>query len=273
MQHEDLFEILKSIKLSEEHLRKTGEMVQEYKINFSKWMLLLNKGFNIILYGLGSKRCILQQFCESELDKKPFIVINGYFPTLTVKDILHTIRTDILKVNLSGRSDHEIVDGIADAFRSAPKIHLFLIIHNLDGPLLRKTKEQHLLSRLAKIKNIHLLASIDHINAPMMWDQTCVSNFNFLWWDSTTLLPYTKETAFENSVFLQNSGELSLAAMNNVFQSLTSNARGIYRLMVDNQLKKKKDSSYQGKEFFSSSISIKQQITFEFYRSQFTLFM
>lgn len=247
MQHEDLFEILRTIKLSEEHRIKTSELIQEHHAHFSKWILLLSKGFNIILYGLGSKQRILQQFCELELADRPFIVVNGFFPSLTVKEILHSIRTDILKLNLNGRTDHEIVDDIADAFRSAPNTHLFLVIHSIDGPMLRKTKDQHLLSRLAKIRNVHLLSSIDHINAPLMWDQTCMSNYNFLWWDCTTLLPYTNETAFENSVFLQNSGELGLAAMNNVFQSLTSNARGIYMLMVDNQLKNKKDSNYQGK--------------------------
>lgn len=246
LQHEDLFEILRSIKLSEEHRSKTCELNEGHQAHFSKWMLLLNKGFNVILYGLGSKQQILQSFCEIELSDHPLVIVNGFFPTLTVKEILHSIRTDILKTNLNGRTEHEIIDGIADAFRSVPNLHLFIIIHSIDGPMLRKTRDQHLLSRLAKIKNIHLIASIDHINAPLMWDQTCLSNYNFLWWDCTTLLPYTNETAFENSIFLQNSGELSMAAMNNVFQSLTSNARGIYMLMVENQLKSKKDSNYQG---------------------------
>lgn len=220
-------------------------MIQEYAQHFASWMLQLSKGFNIMTYGVGSKQCVLRKFCETYPDR-PYIIVNGFFPTLTVKDILNAIRTDIVTISATARTDHEIVDGIAVAFQRSPKTHLFLVIHNIDGPMLRKTKDQHILSRLAKIPNIHLLASVDHINAPLMWDQTCLSNYNFLWYDCTTMLPYTNETAFENSVFLQNSGELNLAAMNNVFQSLTSNARGIYMLLVESHMKNRKDANYQG---------------------------
>lgn len=221
-------------------------MILENSQNFGTWMLQLSKGFNIITYGIGSKQCVLQTFCETYPDH-PYIIVNGFFPTLTVKDILNGIRTEIVTISATARSDHEIVDGIAAAFQRSPKLQFFLVIHNLDGPMLRKTKDQHILSRLAKIPNVHLLASIDHINAPLMWDQTCLSNYNFVWYDCTTMAPYTYETAFENSVFLQNSGELNLAAMNNVFQSLTLNSRGIYMVLVEAHMKSRKDANYQGK--------------------------
>lgn len=246
LQHDDLFGILKSIQISKEHLLKIRELNQEHEYYFSKWMTVFRKGFNVIIFGLGSKQCTIQQFCEKRLSQCPVMIVNGFFPTLTVKDILYSIKSEILNLKSASGNDHEVVDAISDAFKSSPHSHLFLIIHNIDGPMLRKTKDQHILSRLAKIKNIHLLASIDHINAPMMWDQTCMSNYNFLWWDCTTMLPYTNETANENSALMQNSGELGLAAMKNVFQSLTTNARGIYMLLVKAQLKNKVDSNYQG---------------------------
>jgi hypothetical protein len=44
---------------------------------------------------------------------------------------------------------------------------LFIIVHNLDGPMLRSNKSQDVLSRLAKMEHIHMVASIDHINAPL----------------------------------------------------------------------------------------------------------
>lgn len=245
LQHDDLFALLRSIEMSEEHMINTTEMINDLEQCFDKWMLLLNKGFNIITYGVGSKQRVLQKFCEN-YPNYPYIVVNGFFPTITVKEIVNTVRSDIVNIGNASRTEHEIIDAIADAFHKSPDAHLFLVIHNIDGPMLRKTKDQHILSRLSKIRNVHLIASIDHINAPLMWDQTCLNNFNFIWFDCTTMLPYTNETAFENSVFLQNSGELGLAAMCNVFQSLTTNARGIYLLLVENQMKNKKDSNYQG---------------------------
>lgn len=224
-------------------------MLHDLKQHFGRWMLEMSKGYNIIVYGSGSKQQLLHEFCDVYLADKPLVVVNGFFPSLTVKDILQAIKVQLLEITTNSRNEHEVVDLIASALDSRPNAHMFLIINNIDGVMLRKTKDQHIISRLAKIKNLHLIASIDHINAPLMWDQTCTDNFNFVWYDCTTLLPYKNETAFENSVFFQSSGELDLAAMSNVFQSLTTNARGIYMMLVQNQIANQKDANYQGKQF------------------------
>lgn len=222
-------------------------MFDELKLNFNRWMLEMSKGYNIIVYGNGSKQQLLHSFCEEHVADKPLVVVNGFFPSLTVKDILQAIKVQLLEISTTSRNDHEVVDLIASTLDGMPNRHVFLVINNIDGVMLRKTKDQHIISRLAKIKNLHLIASIDHINAPLMWDQTCMDNFNFVWYDCTTMLPYKNETAFENSVFFQNSGELDLAAMSNVFRSLTTNARGIYMILVKNLIANHKDSNYQGK--------------------------
>ncbi|CAJ0965289.1 unnamed protein product [Ranitomeya imitator] len=48
-----------------------------------------------------------------------------------------------------------------------PSLELYLLIHNLDSHMLRGDKCQQVLGQLASISNIHVLASIDHINAPL----------------------------------------------------------------------------------------------------------
>lgn len=106
-----------------------------------------------------------------------------------------------------------------------------------------------------------------------VWDQNKLSNFNFSWWDCTTMLPYTDETAFENSLLVQNSGELALSSMRSVFSSLTTNSRGIYMLIVKYQLKNKGNATYQGMPFkdlywscreaflVSSDLALRAQLT------------
>lgn len=258
LQHDELFSLLNSIHSSAEHHHRIAEMLDGLRQNFDRWWREMQKGYNIIVYGLGSKQQLLYEFCDVYLHDRPLIMVNGFFPSLTVKDILQSIKVQLLEITINSRSDHETVDVIASTLASMPNAHIFIVINNIDGVMLRKTKDQHIISRLAKIDRIHLIASIDHINAPLMWDQTCMDNFNFIWYDCTTMLPYKNETAFENSVFFQNSGELDLAAMNNVFRSLTTNARGIYMILVKNQLANAKDSNYQGKlVIFSSSFGIK----------------
>lgn len=83
-----------------------------------------------------------------------------------------------------------------------------------------------------------------------MWDHTKLSNFNFSWWDATTLLPYTEETAFENSMLVHNSGGLVLSSMKNVLISLTENSRGIYLIIVKNQIINKGNVNFQGQYTF-----------------------
>ena len=44
-------------------------------------------GFNIVLYGLGSKRDLLERFRTTMLQDCIHIVINGFFPGISVKSV------------------------------------------------------------------------------------------------------------------------------------------------------------------------------------------
>ncbi|XP_019535543.2 origin recognition complex subunit 2 [Aedes albopictus] len=271
--HDQLFRLLKESRGSSEHQKVIQELHEEYESYFTKWLFLMDEGYNILLYGLGSKRNLLQSFHRKVLAGKPVIVVNGFFPTLTIKDILEAITGDLLDLNVHSGNFHELVDIIEEEFSYLPDTHLFLIVHNLDGTMLRNGKAQNILARLAKIDNIHMLASIDHINTPLIWDSSKLSYFNFSWWDVTTMLPYSDETAFENSLLVQNSGALALSSMKNVFQSLTSNSRGIFLAIVRHQLANKGNPHYPGMLFkdlysacreaflVSSDLALRAQLT------------
>lgn len=45
--------------------------------------------------------------------------------------------------------------------------HIYILIHNLDGIELQNYKVQHVLSRICSLKNVHLIASIDRVNAAL----------------------------------------------------------------------------------------------------------
>ena len=48
-------------------------------------------GFNILLHGLGSKRRLLEEFRKKMLPELVHIVINGFFPSLTIKSVSHVL--------------------------------------------------------------------------------------------------------------------------------------------------------------------------------------
>ena len=64
-------------------------------------------------------------------------------------------------------SQEECMRVISCTMNNNPQDKIYLLIHNIDGPMLRSPNAQDVLSRLASIPNIHLLSSIDHINAPL----------------------------------------------------------------------------------------------------------
>ena len=64
--------------------------------------------------------------------------------------------------------------------------------HHLPG--LRGTEEQALLAELAGCPGVHIVATVDHINAPLLWDVKTRAALNWLCHDATTFAPYFAET-------------------------------------------------------------------------------
>jgi len=80
----------------------------------------------------------------------------------------------------------------------------------------------------------------------LVWDQAKMSRLRWLWYDVTTFEAYTEETSYENSLLVQQCGALALSSLTHVMKSLTPNARGIFRLIVQYQIERKDDAHYQG---------------------------
>lgn len=74
-------------------------------------------------------------------------------------------------------------------------------------------------------------------------------------------------------MLVNNSGGLALSSMKNVFLSLTQNSRGIFLIIVRNQLNNKGNSAFQGMSFkelysrcredflVSSDVALRSQLT------------
>lgn len=119
----------------------------------------------------------------------------GFLPELSVKDVLDAIAND-LHLTLATANTHEAIDTIERKLRRSPDIHLFLIVHNLDGEPMRNELMQMVLCRLATIPNVHIIATIDSISLPSMWSTSQVDLFNFSWRKVITMLPDATKTSF-----------------------------------------------------------------------------
>ncbi|KFQ50553.1 Origin recognition complex subunit 2, partial [Pelecanus crispus] len=247
LNQQTLHDLLKKAPLA--YAAEIKELNQQHESLFSKWMLQLHLGFNILLYGLGSKRDLLEKFRTSVLQDSVHLVVNGYFPSITVRSILNSITEEVLDHIGTFRSPLDQLEFVIKRFKEDSSLELYVLIHNLDSQMLRGERSQQILAQLSSLPSIYLIASIDHINAPLMWDQAKLSLYNWLWYETTTFSPYVEETSYENSLLVQQSGSLALSSLTHVLRSLTLNARGIFRLLAQYQLENKDNPSYPGLSF------------------------
>lgn len=182
-----------------------------HRLAYPRFMRELEEGFNLIFYGMGSKRMPLNTFASEVCSKKGHVIVaNAFLSNFSIKELLASIE------RIPGVSDLIMPSGgverqtrrIFDFFSQSPKRRLFLIIHNIDAPTLRSAKAKSCLSLLASNSCIHLIASVDRINAPLLWSSTESSvrkqhhgyagdrrGYAWLWHDLTTLEPYDIELA------------------------------------------------------------------------------
>ncbi|KAI4482701.1 hypothetical protein M0804_008554 [Polistes exclamans] len=244
---------LQELLANQDHITKTHKKLiyslsKDYHDFFPMWYFIMEEGYTLLLYGLGSKRNLINDFHNQFISNHPTLVVDGFFPSLTIKDIFDSIIIDILELS-PPTAITECIELITNVLKKNPKDRLYLLIHNIDGIMLRSNKAQDALSTLARIPNFCIMASIDHINAPLLWDHTKHSKYNFYWWDTTTLLPYEAETSYESSLLIQHSGTLALSSLINVYLSLTSNARAMYNLLIQHQLDNNNNSDFSGMAF------------------------
>uniref|UniRef100_A0A669DA46 Origin recognition complex subunit 2 n=2 Tax=Oreochromis niloticus TaxID=8128 RepID=A0A669DA46_ORENI len=229
--------------------KEIQQLHDKHRIHFSKWMLQLQLGFSVLVYGLGSKKALLEDFRECHLSQEIHLVVNGFFPSITLKSILNALTCEVLDHQGTFRTPSDQIQFISHTLKDSPDLHVYLLIHNIDGPMLRGEKTQSALGQLASLPNLHMVASLDHINAPLVWDQFKQSQFNWLWWECVTFQHYSEETSYENSLLVQQTGALALSSLTHVLRSLTPNARGIFKLLVKFQLENKDNPSYAGLSF------------------------
>ncbi|KAF9075006.1 DNA replication origin binding protein [Rhodocollybia butyracea] len=237
---------------------------------FRRMFLEMQEGFNVMCYGYGSKRTMLNEFAVNTCSKAGHVVVaNAFQPHFGLKELLACIEKvpGIDSLPLPSSSMENQSRRICEFFsRPTQKRHLYLVIHNIDSPPLRLSRAQTCLSLLALHPKIHLVASIDHINSPLLWSSAELSarkgnqvedielsgrGFAWLWHDLTTLAPYDFELAHADRSSISGawgSGHKRDAATHNgatmvsetaaqhILASVTAKAKKLFALMAEKQL-------------------------------------
>ncbi|KAK0945107.1 Origin recognition complex subunit 2 [Friedmanniomyces endolithicus] len=244
LDHDDYFARINPYE--DPHAADIERLKQLHKRSFDQWIFELEEGLNICLYGYGSKRELVMEFAEytyrqAESQKARVIVVNGYTPGLTVRDILVAVGDLIAKGVKLPAQPAAILDLLMsklEEFTTTPPI--LLIIHSLDHVNLRKGITQAMIARLVAHPSISLLATCDTPNFPLLWDVSLTRQLRFLYHDATTFQPYRVEIDVVEEVnALLGRSRRRLGGKDGVayvLKSLPENARNLFKILVEEQL-------------------------------------
>ncbi|KAG7360072.1 origin recognition complex subunit 2 [Nitzschia inconspicua] len=201
-----------------------------YSVQWEDWRFLVSTNHSLLLYGVGSKRHLLQRFAHDELDQDGDVVeLDGYDKSITIEEILELLvdqwlegkdpSVDIYHVTCTNNDDnlrnpvyplngenYLVQKALAVGKRIAAIVEtsfrpIYLVLHTIDGPGLRNATAQEALSVLVSESvtkcgwnAIRLVASMEHVNAPtLLWDISTRQRFRWIWKEVHTHQPYVEE--------------------------------------------------------------------------------
>ncbi|KAL6527408.1 Origin recognition complex subunit 2 [Orobanche gracilis] len=234
------------------HEKETNDLVRSYKNSYSEWVFVLRCGFGLLMYGFGSKKALLEDFASTALTDYSVVVINGYIQSINFKQVAVTLAEllcDQLKMKLKStlanknqqpfhtRSMDDLISFLDGPHLEVDECFICILVNNIDGPGLRDSETQQYIARLAACSHIRMVASIDHVNAPLLWDKKMVhTQFNWYWYHVPTYAPYKVEGMFFPLVLTHTGSAQNVKTASLVLQSLTPNAQSVFKLLADHQL-------------------------------------
>ncbi|KAK9112807.1 hypothetical protein Scep_020326 [Stephania cephalantha] len=248
---QELREAASRIKIK--HEKDIGLLVDSYKSLYSKWAFELRCGFGLLMYGFGSKRSLLEDFASSALTDSGVVVMNGYLQSVNIKQVaiaLAELLWDQMKAKrktsigglqktqqpFSSQSMEDLTAFLDGSQTKDCDCFVCVVVHNIDGPGIRELESQQYLSRLASCSHVRMIASIDNVNAPLLWDKKMVhTQFNWCWYHVPTFMPYKVEGMFFPLILASSGSSQNAKTAVIVLQSLTPNAQSVFKVLAEYQ--------------------------------------
>jgi origin recognition complex subunit 2 len=204
--------------------------------DFPLYLNELGKGLNIILHGYGSKRSILEEFgqyCVKE-GSGTVCTCDGYMLS-SFPPFLRSILEKSFSYSKVGKSITETCSMFEKLYnqKGGCKENLYMLIHNIDAKQFQSQTMQSVIERLSDIPQIHIIASVDHMNAALL-HAINPSSSNFIWHELNTYEKYVKEVKFmstmaEKITSVDSDRQESIA---NVLKALPLKTRQLFKIMA-----------------------------------------
>ena len=210
--------------LPEQLVVERDVLLARHEEMFPWWHCMLVHGFNLLLYGVGSKRRILDSFSHALTDGV-VVSVQAYMPAFRAKFMLlalcqalklehsvHASNTSLVGIILSSLSPSpppasssapDSIDG-ADADRPTTRAagrmtmvaqlnKVYILIYGFDSHQYHGGELMAALAALALCPKIGLVCGCDHVNAALLITAEQRRLMRFMWVQAMTFDPYTQE--------------------------------------------------------------------------------
>ncbi|PUZ59536.1 hypothetical protein GQ55_4G050300 [Panicum hallii var. hallii] len=107
---------------------------------------------------------------------------------------------------------------------------------------LRDAESQQCLAQVSCCPQVRVVASTDHVNAPLLWDKKTVhTQYRWSWYHVPTFAPYKVECVFYLLILASGGHAQTTKTALVVLQSLTPNAQSVFRVLAEYQLANEKE--------------------------------
>merc|ERR1719491_2437026 len=280
LDEEDIVPLKEHVKRHPRNARiKQAHLEHLRAAKYRKWLIELKSGFNLLFYGVGSKKEVLEDFVTLFCCHDPrgiTLRVNGFLDEVTMKVVIEKGRATKTKKNgiRAGKGLVQratlIVEYLDALGVELEYSYFYILVHNLTGASLRKGAVQRAWSILANSQWVHIVASMDHIHGLLLWDRNHLSMLHWIYHELTTFEHYAAETEFAatQSIKVTQSKEQGLE---HVMSSLTPQHRDIIENLAEHQIESGGDglSEAQWYEKCMNAMLVSNTLKFQQYITEF----
>jgi len=136
------------------------EACKLFRDSVRDWALELEHGFNILLSGHGSKKCLLDLLMDDWLQHYPIIELKGYVSDVSVSECLAMILERVIGMK-KAQNLHLCKLALQITKKLSQKKKFVFVVHSMDALPLRNDETQEALSILASSQFVLMIASVD----------------------------------------------------------------------------------------------------------------
>lgn len=253
-------ELLTKFDQTKGHQQSFAALGSLLQVSLDKCATFVRFGFNLLCYGYGSKRDLLESFVkkqmsdynvfslvafsEEAINLGPIALFNSFLvamhkniaPMIKDKSLVKEVAEYFSATTASKNSIILRTEALCKLIKSA-KLPVVCLIHQLDSSALRSPVVYDCLTRLTAEAGVALIASIDNPNIVNLISPDQFCQMNWIWTDCTTMQPYQEElNRFVLDACASSVAKQSPRAALIVLQSLTTNSRSIFKLLAAHQL-------------------------------------